>query len=320
MKKVSCNLCGSNNYVLIDSHKNDKYFPPDVEVKTVVCKNCSLVYRNPQPTKRELFDFYSHSYRKDLPTKKYITSSNIINKERLEWFNSHVKLRCGKILDVGCSTGNFLNLCKSKGWETYGIEPTIEYAKFGREKYKLNIQSRFLEDARFQKSFFDVITLFQVLEHSRNPTKVLLQLKNWLKPNGLIYITVPNILKPDKIELAKYFAGPHLFFFSPNTLSLLFKKTGFEIVALEEIKYYVRIIGKKRGKIGKINFDKEGDDYKKIMRNLKWRYTYLIPKLLYLKVVKLIKKLIILFFGEAMGDKIINFLKQSLFRKIKTGK
>jgi 2-polyprenyl-3-methyl-5-hydroxy-6-metoxy-1,4-benzoquinol methylase len=243
MKDISCNLCGSNNYILIELHKNDEYFHQKVEVRTVVCKNCGLVYRNPQPTKEELSAFYS--YRKFLPTREFLSSSDMINKEKEKWVDLYTKIRRGRILDVGCSIGNFLNLYKSKGWEAYGIEPAIEYAKFGREKYGLNIQTKLVEDVKFPNSFFDVITVFQVLEHLKDPAKAMFQFKKWLKPSGLIFISVPNVLKPDRIKLIKYFAGPHLFLFSPNTLSLLLKKTGFEVVDLEEITNYVRIVGKR---------------------------------------------------------------------------
>ena len=99
--------------------------------------------------------------------------------------------KSGKLLDVGAATGFFLNLARNRGWEPFGVELSDYAASIGRAK-GLNIMTGVLAGGEFPESFFDVITLWDVIEHMPDPRSTLRELQRTLKPGGLIAINTPD--------------------------------------------------------------------------------------------------------------------------------
>ncbi|QGZ92825.1 methyltransferase domain-containing protein [Microcystis aeruginosa FD4] len=97
----------------------------------------------------------------------------------------------GNILDVGCSGGYFLDIMQE--WNRYGIEISDKEASIAKSKYGDNIVSVVIENYPVRESFFDVITLQDVLDHCINPTEVIDSCYKMLKPGGLIIIKVHDI-------------------------------------------------------------------------------------------------------------------------------
>lgn len=315
MRNVKCNLCGSNEYIPIDTHRKDKYCNPEIEVRTVICKNCGLVYVNPQPEEAELRNLYSTTYagvRSDLPSEKRLLQLERMADGRLRWIDERVGVsdRTGKIMDVGGGVGSLLNAFKKRGWDAYGIEPTTHYAEFARERYRLKMTTGFLEDGNLPNSYFDMVTLTQTLEHLPDPTQALITLRKSLKDGGIIYIDVPNILKPKHF---RFFEAPHVYTFSPATLSLLLRKTGFELIYIEN-GWDVRAVAKRSNMKGNIDFSAEGDDYKEIISNLKWRYILLAGRKIKIKLLGIpigaVSSGITYVFGEQKGREIKERIKK----------
>lgn len=311
MRYIICNLCNSNEYVLIDCHRKDKYCKPEIEIRTVICKICGLVYVNPQPEDAELHNLYSATYagvRSDLPTEKRLLQQEREAEGGLRWIDKRVSIgdRTGKVLDIGCGVGSLLNAFSKRGWDAYGIEPTPHYAELARERYGLKVITGFLEDANLPCCYFDMVTLTQTLEHLTDPTQALMSLRNLLKEEGVIYIDVPNILKPKHF---RFFEAPHLYTFSPNTLSLLLRKTGFEPIDIEN-GWDVRALAKKSSVASNIDFSiTKGDDYNEIISNLKWRHIRLVLHLAKGRLTIGISFAIRHIFGESAGRKILELIK-----------
>jgi len=232
MENVNCIICGLDNTqkLLIKNSYN-----------IVKCKNCGLVYVNPRPTKEELVRLYSSDNNKLWDLDGYMHNSKIEKfKNGLEIIHKFTQSR-GKILDIGCSTGLFLNMAKKSGWETYGIdinEKAIEYAK---TKYNLNVKAQDLETSNFPSNYFDVVTLFDSIEHMPNPLFALREAYRILKPNGLLLITTPNIdglfpkityyLFAKTIGAWEHPTPPgHLYQFSQKTISKLLDRAKFNII------------------------------------------------------------------------------------------
>ena len=135
MQLVDCNLCSSDRYVLIDSHRNDKYCEADVEIRTVICMNCGLVYINPQIDQANLLHLYSNTYRLDLPSEKRLQAQAAMAEEKWKWISIRIPLNGNheKVLDIGCSVGSLLNAFRRRGWDAYGIEPTSHYAETDKD-------------------------------------------------------------------------------------------------------------------------------------------------------------------------------------------
>lgn len=133
----------------------------------------------------------------------------------------------GKLLDVGCAMGFFVELALIHGYDAYGIDPS-SYAATHAQKLvgKKRIQHKTLSTARFSKRSFDIITMFDVFEHVDDPRKILQQAYSLLKPGGLLVIATGNT---DSIwaRIAKkhwtfYIPPQHLFFFNnKNIIKLL---------------------------------------------------------------------------------------------------
>ena len=113
-------------------------------------------------------------------------------QDALRHINDHND-QYGKILDLGCFCGVFLNEASQAGWECYGIEPLIMPAIYARGNYNLNVITDTLRNDSYSPEFFDVVTTFQVFEHLIFPDEELRKIQRILKPGGLLMIEVPNI-------------------------------------------------------------------------------------------------------------------------------
>ena len=123
---------------------------------------------------------------------------------------------------------------KQGNWELYGVEPNENAAKIAQEQYNLNVKVSLLEEAEYPDRFFDVVTLWDVLEHLHDPKAQLREIYRILKPDGFIIFRVPNANSLDAKLFKQYWAGldapRHLYVFTFDTLNKLLTSTGFRII------------------------------------------------------------------------------------------
>ncbi len=140
----------------------------------------------------------------------------------------------GRILDVGSSTGLFLNEMKLSGWKTNGIEPNEQATGYARERFGLDIFHGTLEQTAFDDQSFDVITYWDVLEHTYSPSSELHTSARLLKPGGLIAINIPNWDSFDRFLFGPFWIGydppRHLYHFPPIVLSRMLNQNGFKVI------------------------------------------------------------------------------------------
>lgn len=211
----------------------------------VRCGSCNLAYIGKPPTEEELQKLYSFEsgYQNDsadansdetkFHTKVARICYNVLNRHK----------RHGKLLDVGCSAGFFLKEAHANGWDSHGIEYSADTAKLAAKIPGLKIKSGRLEDAKYEANSFDVVTLWDVIEHVPDPLHTMQSVRQVLRDDGLVAISTPNIdgLFPQlSYRVAKqldYWPHPepphHLSQFSGQTLGLLLARAGFEIVSTE---------------------------------------------------------------------------------------
>ncbi|MFA5074273.1 MAG: radical SAM protein [Nitrospirota bacterium] len=139
----------------------------------------------------------------------------------------------GRILDVGCGTGNLLYEMREKGtWQGYGLEVSPVYTEHIKKQSGINIMQGTLAEAHYPSDFFDVITMIHVMEHIPSPMDTLQETIRILKKNGLAVIAVPNIKSlVARITREQWdWVAPetHLHYFSPQTLEIALKQAGFE--------------------------------------------------------------------------------------------
>ncbi|MBN2500179.1 MAG: class I SAM-dependent methyltransferase [Anaerolineales bacterium] len=138
----------------------------------------------------------------------------------------------GRILDIGTAAGSFLAVAQRAGWEVAGCEPNRWMCEWGGEHYGLDIVPGTIFDMELEDASFDVVTLWDVLEHTPDPTKVLEECKRVLKPGGLLLTNVPDMdALVTKLMGRNYvfLLSIHLYYFTPKTLGAMLEKTGFQM-------------------------------------------------------------------------------------------
>ncbi|MBI4980234.1 class I SAM-dependent methyltransferase [Candidatus Woesearchaeota archaeon] len=155
-------------------------------------------------------------------------------KEKLaKWKSVEDKSTKWKLLDLGCGSGYFLKFAQFRGWEVQGVEMSNYAAEIAR-KQGLNVLTKSVTEAAFPDGTFDVITMFNVLEHMTNLNEVMANNYRWLKVGGLLVIEVPNVNSLQR----KIFGGNwvhwdvprHIFHFSSETIHELAEKHGFKVI------------------------------------------------------------------------------------------
>jgi len=309
MEYINCDLCGSDDYKVIcrKARFNRDAF-------NVLCKKCGLVYINPRMDPAEYREFYKNEYHilydqslkpPEEFIKKQLERGRTILNFAGDWLENGVK-----ILDVGCAAGGILKIFKDeKKAEASGIEPSIGYSEYAREKFGLKVftgtAEEFISGKGKNTEIYDFIILSHVIEHFLSPSKTLKEISTLLKDNGKIYIEVPSIMNPYG-KLSYFFEDAHPYTFSPATIRLLLYKTGFRILKFDERSSdYIKLIAQKSNKKENVNYD--SGEYKKIIRSLIGyqiyrRQFYLCKQWSYLVVIRI--------FGENRGKKIWEFFKK----------
>ena len=237
METVNCNLCGANDSELVLEGR-DRLYGIEGTFPLVRCRHCGLIYLNPRPGPDDMARYYPSDY---------IAYYNAIEDEpsflrRLDRrYGLHKRCRevirraggPGRLLDVGCATGVFLEGMRQRGWTVAGVELNAEAARYARERSGLEVFVGELEEAGYPDASFDVVTLWDVLEHVRDPRETLEEIARILRAGGLLVLSLPN---PDCLEarlFGPYWAGwdvpRHLYIFSRSVLEQLLAETGFQI-------------------------------------------------------------------------------------------
>lgn len=246
MEYVKCNFCNNNDTKLLFT-KKDEFGLSDCDFRVVQCRNCGLIYVNPRPSTDEIGKFYpdTYSWKETLTAESKITKiirrlERIYRYHLLNYETSKVvkvaNRKTGKLLDVGCGSGYRLDVFRRLGFDTYGVEISSS-AEYAREHLGLNVKKGDLFEANYPDSFFDIITLYNVLEHTHNPQKVIGELRRILKEDGIVTIQVPNT---DCIQfrlLKERWAGietpHHLYYFNVRLLKKILLKEIFEIINID---------------------------------------------------------------------------------------
>jgi 2-polyprenyl-3-methyl-5-hydroxy-6-metoxy-1,4-benzoquinol methylase len=211
----------------------------------VRCGSCNLAYLGKPPTPEELQKLYSFEagYQTNFADAASSEVQFHTKVARLSYAALSRYRSSGKLLDVGCSAGFFLREAQAHGWEAHGLEYSPDTAEIAAQHPGLHIQSGTLEAAPYEAKSFDVVTLWDVIEHVPDPLQTMHNVHRILHEDGLVALSTPNIdgLFPQlSYRVAKrleYWPHPepphHLSQFSGQTLGLLLARAGFEIVATE---------------------------------------------------------------------------------------
>lgn len=274
-EKQDCYLCGNIGEPLYEKNR-DQLFSSSGEWGYRHCRQCRLVWLNPQPIPEDLGKVYKTYYTHEEPQyrqlKKYI-KHNVLG--RCYGYNSlqkDVKYHHflgkavsylplikeifgmeimgipgswkGKILDIGCGNGRFLSQMKKLGWSVQGVDIDEKAASMARDLYDIDVFVGKLENAYFRAETFDVITMNHVIEHDYNPIQLLKKSWEALKPGGRLVLSTPNIESRGHKKFKKSWRGleppRHLILFSMNSLKTCTQQAGFETESIRSSTHGAR--------------------------------------------------------------------------------
>ncbi len=233
-RQLRCNLCGvSSAEHIITKNGSD----------LVSCTECGLIFVANPPTDNDratLYSFDSGYHQSLLDDEQCIDQHQreaVANMAVLQAYASS-----GRLLDIGCSTGLFLEAARAAGWLAHGLEYSADSARVALETRGLDVKCGELRPDSYPAAAYDVVTMWDVIEHLPDPCGTVAILSKVVAPEGLLIVKTPNAdgLYP-KIgrRLAKalgFWGHPeppgHLYQFSETTLSRMVREAGFEVVAV----------------------------------------------------------------------------------------
>ena len=242
MEYVNCNLCGCDATEVVN-HGPDLLLNRPGDYYLVRCQQCGLIYQNPRLTPAELEQHYPESY---LPYQEDYRDASFLQRLSTQHW---IQRRCahlsrhhpgtGHLLDVGCATGLFLDAMRGRGWDVTGVELSRYAAAYARKTFALEVVAGTLQEAQFPGNSFDVVTLWDVLEHVIDPKETLAEIRRVLKADGTLVLSLPN---PTCVEAGLFgdsWVGwdrpRHLHLFTPAVLHRYLEEAGFMLTTIESL-------------------------------------------------------------------------------------
>jgi SAM-dependent methyltransferase len=251
-KRLKCCACGNTRL------SNSEEFPTH---SILICTSCGSLFEEYLPSIEEIsacYGIYSYRFRKTVNPSTQLSYNKI-----LDYFES-IMGSPGSVLDIGCGQGDFLVSATKKGWKAQGTEYSESAIQlcvnYGLDVYSLESSRSMLQGS------YNLVTLFEVVEHLLCPNSVLSEAYQLLQPGGFLYITTPNassllrLLEKDNFQILRY--PEHLIVFTPSGLRSILASTGFEVL-----------------RIYTTGFDLER--FVKFMRSLHHRIFHSIPSRIY---------------------------------------
>ncbi|MDE3226024.1 MAG: class I SAM-dependent methyltransferase [Nitrospirota bacterium] len=207
----------------------------------VQCRRCTLRYVNPRPSRTWLDAWYQWAYFS--PSHDNAAGAQHLLHEAVKTATARLRLQLlspagpkGRLLDIGCGGGFFVRAAAAVGWDAMGLEPSVEAARHAARTQHIRVVAGRSEETPFVDDRFDVITLFDVLEHVFCPRTCLTEARRLLAPDGKLVIETPNMAGwlPRVMGTRHPWIRPpeHLTYFTPPTLRLLLAQCGLRVEQL----------------------------------------------------------------------------------------
>lgn len=246
----SCLICGAADGLLL--YRLSRF-------EVLRCNACEQVRLFPLPSREEIRQLFEDLYTTgkgsvpELATYygycyEDIPSNPLVQQYEL-WLNAIERhQRPGRLLDIGCGAGLFLSVARRRGWSTLGVDESEEATRHAREHFGLEIRVGDFADFAREGRTFDAITMWDIIEHARDPVGLMRAVRTCLEPGGVAGISTPNqrsildliagilyrvsggrLVAP----LEKFYIEQHFLYFTPETLLGTLERSGLSLVHLE---------------------------------------------------------------------------------------
>lgn len=233
--------CTSRDQHVLTAQDRLHHIPGNFDV--VRCLTCGLMRTDPRPSVLDIAAFYPEDYgphaERGNPNryKGGRSRTNRVLAGIRTWLNLDMyRLPLappGRLLEVGCAAGDYLEHSAAAGWDVEGIEFSEHAARKARNR-GFRVTCAAIESMTVPERKFDLIVAWMVLEHLHDPMSALRKLSGAARPGGYLVLSVPDAAALEfKIFGARWYAlsmPTHLYHFSPHTLSRLLADAGWRVV------------------------------------------------------------------------------------------
>jgi len=248
-EETPCPLCGRDDAQLrTESADPTPTAGAGLRFAIVECRHCGLTYTNPRPTESTIGRFYPGDYRPHAPRANRAIRlpsrfwSLVLGRPcperrgRLPWIGN------GRLLDFGCGGGSYLRRMSQLGWRVTGLDVSPHAVEKVRDDIGCDVYLGSLPHGDLPPGSFDVITMWQSLEHVHRPLEVLRAAFDLLRPGGRIIAAVPNIAGLPAAWFGENWFGldlpRHLTHFTPSTLGNMLLAAGFRVRSMRGLVHY----------------------------------------------------------------------------------
>ncbi len=227
-----CELCGRAGPALV--FEIDGY-------RVVRCHACSLVFVGNPPDDESLAALYDEAYWEAPETPGYTGYEAQAERKRHHFRTLLARMESfldpGRLFEIGCAYGFFLDEARGRGWSVSGVEPSPSAASHAKDVLRLDVHAGPVESAPFSPASFDAVVMWDVIEHLSAPLRTLRTAEALLRPGGLLALSIGDVASLSARLQGRHwslYTPPwHLFFFSSRTLSKAIEAVGLELLSLD---------------------------------------------------------------------------------------
>lgn len=235
--KRKCEICFSKQSAILHKQQFEVVNQKKGMYKILCCKKCGFLFASNLPLKENIEKFYKKNVKYafiydqgDIP--EFAHESHLSTFNYIDHFlkNNSIKKDSLRVLDIGCATGELLNLFKINNYKNIkGVDPARECRLIAKKKYKINVETSTISEFN-SKTQYNLIIISSVLEHLENLDKQIIKISKLISNKGYLSITVPDVSKFDKKIREPYleFSTEHINYFTKNSLSNLLNQYGFK--------------------------------------------------------------------------------------------
>lgn len=204
--------------------------------RLAVCLDCDVERLYDRVAENRLDLLYGNYYAASDPSpaeleRQLANPTFALRRRRLE---EVVDGRARRILEIGCGDGNFLATLRRAGWDVHGQEFGADTSAIVERRHGIAMFTGPLESVAIERPFA-VVAAYHVFEHIYHPARWLAQVRDFVEPNGLLHLQVPNAASLTRTLSGDVWAGlvfpQHVYFYEPRTLQRLLIRSGFSVLA-----------------------------------------------------------------------------------------
>lgn len=248
LETVPCNLCGSVESRVLQPARTGVHLPDDpsnlirtfssssderLNHRLVACVHCGLQYVSPRLRADAILEGYAGGTDEQFVSQA--RGREITFGKCLDVIERAANGARGRLLDIGTGGGSFPHVAEKRGWQAEGCEPNRWLCEWALKNYGLAIRSGTVFEQHYPAGVYDVVTLWDVLEHTPDPKAEIGEVHRLLKEGGLVVINVPDAGSWMARLMGRswiYLLDVHLYYFTRATITKLLEDSGFELVTL----------------------------------------------------------------------------------------